>query len=1788
MRRILTSIILLLVSVAVFCQVTYTANDTIIPYPGFFRAGTNLGAYPGFSDEFLGELAAGNPETGVAGLDIKALRPGLFENFLYEFGYDSRLSTYELFGQLGLEDNTLIVGFPSPEHQEPNEYCSGIQSTLFSNLYTDIWDNGENGTPVNDDNHYALYIYRLATMYGEHIKFWEIWNEPGFDYTRNRGWLPPGAPGNWWENNPDPCDYKLRAPIFHYVRLLRISYDVIKHVDPNDYIVVSGVGYPSFLDAILRNTDNPLDGTIQADYPLKGGAYFDVMGFHSYPHFDGSLRYWDDTIMDFVPTRHSDAAADGILTHQDSFQNVLNTYGYDGNTFPLKPWMITEINLPRKEFDEYIGSEESQRNFMIKHLVVCMQNNFLQSHIYKLAEDETYDEAFFEFDLMGLYKKLRLQDYAFQEPNDEGIAYKSASQLLFGKVDDPERTAALNLPSNIRGGAFKDINGNYTYVLWARTSIDNSEVANATYDFPAGLGIDHLIQRNWDYGATEERISVSSENIQLTGTPIFLTEMSFSADVTAGCAPQVVQFNDLSPTNAASWNWSFEDGSPANSTAQNPSVSFTAAGSYQVSLESFDEQGNLLSSQTDIINIESTPEAEFTYTSNGPFLQFSNNSSNNSTSFLWEFGDGSSSTSPSPDHLYLEAGVYTVTLTASNYCGDDVQTISLNIEDQASSHLGYTANDEVPVNTHHFRPGTNISFYPSWTDMQLGDIAAGNVNEGQTGAGVKSLRTLLPHYFLEFWGYDVRVETFEHYNNIDLVDNVATIGFPSVNVVDTARHCANAQSILFRNMYLDIWDDGENGTPINDENEYAKYLYHTVDMYKDNVRFWEVLSGPDFDESGDYGWLPPGEQGNWWDNDPDPCNAAIHAPVQHYVRMLRISYEVIKAIDPDAYVCLSGIGFPSFVDAVLRNTDNPIDGSPVPGYEHGGGAYFDAIGYSSLPHFDGSTKYYDLGVGDFVYERNSDAAIRSISGSKVDFENVLHNYGYDGTTFPEKQWYVSACNIPRKQLEDFIGGDEAQRNFIIKAYVESVRNDLAQFHVRAIAEAVGYSEATDAFQMMGLYQKLDNIGPYNQTINDQGVAYKTTSDLLYCTSYDAAATAALNLPDSIDGGAFVDGNGKYTYVLWAKTTIDQTETASASYSFPLALNLNQLYQKNWDYSSTGINPLVNADDIQLSGAPIFLTEAELPLLPPLAMFSADTVQGCPGLEVQFFDASLRADSWLWTFEGADIMNSTDQNPIVSFPAPGLYQIRLEAINAAGSHTAIYSEYIEIWDDPVAGFTFEINAPFVQFTNASDGATNYLWDFGDNATAQNFDPQHFYFNNGSYDVQLIAFNACGTDTITQTILVGTAPQGGFAFNTEDECSPYAIQFQDQSFSSPDVWTWTFPGGTPETSNAANPVVTYNQPGTYTATMIVSNDFGSDTIIQSLILDPDLISTYEDTFCSDQSIDINGTIYSIENPTGTETIINGSVNGCDSIVMIQIYDGSSANTINPTICEGEVFEIGNLSLNEEGTYEWITENAIGCDSTVTIELEVLDTSSHSIDISFCEGEVVTIGDLTIDTTGTYEWVTENQLGCDSTLIIYAEVYEHSDLTIDPSICAGEVFEIGELILSESGTYTWSTVNHLGCDSIVTINLNVQDTFFNEITDTIFEGETYTIGSSVYDATGIYLDTLLSSNGCDSIVQLNLFVDIIDDVRTLTKDIQLSYFPNPFDQKFTVQVDLPQSAQLGIELFDTHGRNLVVLKPYGLLSTGPHAFTFDQTNLAQGVYWVRVQHEAAAEIFRIVKVD
>ncbi|RZL15221.1 MAG: T9SS type A sorting domain-containing protein, partial [Pedobacter sp.] len=97
--------------------------------------------------------------------------------------------------------------------------------------------------------------------------------------------------------------------------------------------------------------------------------------------------------------------------------------------------------------------------------------------------------------------------------------------------------------------------------------------------------------------------------------------------------------------------------------------------------------------------------------------------------------------------------------------------------------------------------------------------------------------------------------------------------------------------------------------------------------------------------------------------------------------------------------------------------------------------------------------------------------------------------------------------------------------------------------------------------------------------------------------YDPIRTAALNLPGTIEGGAFRKQNGEHIYVLWAKALTDRSEAAVSNYTFPTALNLPPLRRYEWNNSVVPNNNVIQPSNISLTGAPIFLTPASTVVLP---------------------------------------------------------------------------------------------------------------------------------------------------------------------------------------------------------------------------------------------------------------------------------------------------------------------------------------------------------------------------------------------------------------------------------------------------------------------------------------------------------------------------------------------------------------------------------------------------------------
>jgi gliding motility-associated-like protein len=207
-------------------------------------------------------------------------------------------------------------------------------------------------------------------------------------------------------------------------------------------------------------------------------------------------------------------------------------------------------------------------------------------------------------------------------------------------------------------------------------------------------------------------------------------------------------------------------------------------------------------------------------------------------------------------------------------------------------------------------------------------------------------------------------------------------------------------------------------------------------------------------------------------------------------------------------------------------------------------------------------------------------------------------------------------------------------------------------------------------------------------------------------------------------------------------------------------------------------------------------------------------------------------------------------------------------------------------------------------------------------------------------------------------------------------------------------------------------------------------------------------------------------------------------------INLYSSYSISLVEE-ICNGQSYSVGNNTHTLSGNYADTLKSIYGCDSIINLSLKVISEKQNYIDTSFCSGSSILIGNKSYYQTGNYIDTLQSNQSCDS--IIYLNLIVNNSVTynIDTAICNGNNFTFGNKTLTKAGFYTDSLYTIYGCDSIVNLNLSIADSIITIIEQSICEGETYQLGSITYNSTGNYSQSYTSFKGCDSIVALYLDV-------------------------------------------------------------------------------------------------
>ena len=287
-------------------------------------------------------------------------------------------------------------------------------------------------------------------------------------------------------------------------------------------------------------------------------------------------------------------------------------------------------------------------------------------------------------------------------------------------------------------------NGSTWTVLTQLDGVIGGPVWNSyTYSLPAGAGnnpnfkLRFKVNGSWptDYGYVDDVVVKGGTT---AGNP---PVADFSGFPRSGAVSLTVNFTDASTKSPTSWSWTFGDG--GTSTSQNPSHTYTSAGDYDVSLTATNADGSDTETKLDYITVGAAPVAAFSgspTTGVSPLtVNFTDSSTNSPTSWSWNFGDTGTSTAQNPSHQYTSAGIYTVSLTAANAYGSDVETktnyITVTVPPPVANFSGSPTSGTEPLTVNFTDSSTNNPTSWSWTFGDGGSSSSQNPSHQYTSAG---------------------------------------------------------------------------------------------------------------------------------------------------------------------------------------------------------------------------------------------------------------------------------------------------------------------------------------------------------------------------------------------------------------------------------------------------------------------------------------------------------------------------------------------------------------------------------------------------------------------------------------------------------------------------------------------------------------------------------------------------------------------------------------------------------------------------------------------------------------------------------------------------------------------------------------------------------------------------------------------------------------------------------------------------------------------------------------------
>lgn len=353
-----------------------------------------------------------------------------------------------------------------------------------------------------------------------------------------------------------------------------------------------------------------------------------------------------------------------------------------------------------------------------------------------------------------------------------------------------------------------------------------------------------------------------------------------------------------------------------------------------------------------------------------------------------------------------------------------------------------------------------------------------------------------------------------------------------------------------------------------------------------------------------------------------------------------------------------------------------------------------------------------------------------------------------------------------------------------------------------------------------------------------------------------------------------------------------------------------------------------------------------------------------------------------------LVDNLDLNDLNS----GIHALNFRFKDNSGDWSTTLSQFFlkketaTIFDNEIIAYRYWFDEDFesmmeAQF-NPTGSGVNLLSDIDMTQLWKGEHAIHFKFYDSHNQWSVIT-----SDSVTKNSL----PIADFDYTADLYCDSTVISFSNFSIDG-DEYLWDFGNG--NVSEEFEPVFTYFEAGDYSVSLTV-----------------------------------------------TDTIL-----GIDSTVVeiIGIISNVTYATINPVECDSYTSPGGNYTWTISGSYLDTIPNFMGCDSVITVELTILNSTFNTITETACE--------YYISPSGNYTWTT-------------------------------------------SGNYMDTIPNNAGCDSVITVDLTIHYNTLANLTETACFNYTSPSGNYTWTTSGIYMDTISTAMGCDSIISIDLTINTVD---------------------------------------------------------------------------------------------